>query len=162
MEVEGGGHTFVVLTHVWLIIHDGHGSDGTIVTSYGSSAHRLWDFLALFYVRLVRLLSVIETVVGSVIFFSPVVLPDTFRQHLLGFVAFQDLQHFVDVTTGGCPVDPWAISCVLVDLILIEIAGAALRGRPFCSCTEQVPSYFFGREDDLRLGGRSRCRRRWI
>jgi hypothetical protein len=79
---------------------------------------------------------VIETVVWCVIFFSRVVLLGTFRQHLLSFIAFQDLQHFVDVTTSGRPVDPWAVSCALVDLVVIEIVGAALRGRSFCTCTE--------------------------
>jgi len=68
----------------------------------------------------------VQAIVGYVIFFSRVDLLGTFRQHLLGFVTFQDLQRLVDVATDGCPIDPWPVSCILVDLFLIEIVGTAL------------------------------------
>jgi hypothetical protein len=43
-------HTFVVLTHVWLIIHNGDGPNRTITTTHRSSTHRFRHFLALFNV----------------------------------------------------------------------------------------------------------------
>jgi hypothetical protein len=95
---------------------------------------------------------VIQAVVGYVIFFSDIVLPGTFRKHFLRFVTFQNLQYFVDVTTGGSPIDSRPVSCVLIGVILVKAIGASLRGRPFCASSEQIPSGLSGWEDNLRLG----------
>jgi hypothetical protein len=86
---------------------------------------------------------VIQTVVGYVIF-GGIVLPGTLRQHLLCFITLQDLQYFVDVTTGGCPIDPRPVSGVLIGVILIKVIGASLRGRSFCASSEQIPSRLSG------------------
>jgi len=95
---------------------------------------------------------VIQAVIGYVIFFRDIVLPGTFRKHLLCFVTFQNLQCFVDVTTGGCPIDPRPVSCALIGVILVKAIGASLRGRPFSPSSEQIPSRLSGWEDNVRLG----------
>jgi hypothetical protein len=40
--------TFVALTHVWLIIHDGDGPNRTVIAPHGSCPHQFRHFLALF------------------------------------------------------------------------------------------------------------------
>jgi len=95
---------------------------------------------------------VIQAVVGHVIFFGGIVFPGTFRQHLLCFVTFQNLECFVDVTTGGCPIDTRPVSRVLISVIFAKGIGASLRRRSFCPSSEQIPSRLSGWEDNLRLG----------
>lgn len=45
--------TFVIFTDIWLIIHDGDGTNGAIIAAHWTCAHRFGNLLALFNVGLV-------------------------------------------------------------------------------------------------------------